>query len=195
MKHYPGDIAKLSIDEVCQRIETLTERMMLFWKKAHGWAPASSAALLSKSMLEWQRSLAGCLKRWLNAKTDGELILAWANLGALVEGQLKLFLSVYYADYSVDAEAIKNKGAVQDPDLAVLEDLRVFFKKRIWIKDEKWDEWIRAHTPEAECDSRVQAEEHWNLRRLEDLRNHLAFVHEINARLPYPDTIYEPRES
>ena len=49
-----------------------------------------------------------------------------ANVGALVEGQLKLFLSAYYKDYVSDAEAIRKKGAVIDPDVASLESLACY---------------------------------------------------------------------
>ena len=53
-----------------------------------------------------QASLATSLSRWVGATSDGDLILAWANLGTLVEGQLKLFLCVYYEDYMKDADGI-----------------------------------------------------------------------------------------
>ena len=67
--------------------------MMGFWKEAHGWAPIEAAELLNKSMLEWQGSLAEQLSVWCGTLTDGQLILAWANLGALVEGQMKLLFT------------------------------------------------------------------------------------------------------
>jgi hypothetical protein len=89
------DTYELSHAEICECIETLTTKMMDFWKSAHGWAPIEAAGLLNISMLEWQSSLSSSLHRWLSATSNGDLILAWANLGALVEGQLKLFLSIY----------------------------------------------------------------------------------------------------
>ena len=102
--------------------------MMGFWKEAHGWAPIEAAELLNKSMLEWQGSLAEQLSVWCGTLTDGQLILAWANLGALVEGQMKLLLSVYYQDDLTDADAIKKKGHTLDPDGVTLEPLILFFK-------------------------------------------------------------------
>ena len=168
---------------------------MDFWKSAHGWAPVDAAGLMSKSMLEWQSSLSDCLSKWLSGTTTGELILAWANLGSLVEGQLKLFLSVWYDDYVADAEAIKKKGKLQDPDILTLECLRQFFAKRIWDKSDNWDRWIR-HIQEkrnaihAFCHRDIGT---FNMLR-QDLRNHLAFIRDINSRLPYPDEVYEPRE-
>lgn len=79
-------VEDLPIEEVCRRVGRLTSSMMTFWKSADGWASVEAAGLLNKSMLEWQASLADSLARWLEATTDGDLILAWANLGALVEG-------------------------------------------------------------------------------------------------------------
>jgi len=106
---------------------------MDFWKSAHGWAPIEAAGLLNKSMLEWQASLSSSLRMWLCSSSDGDLILAWANIGALVEGQLKLFLSVWCNDYSADSDAIKDKrGRLQELDGSTLEPLRQFFVKRIW---------------------------------------------------------------
>ncbi|MDO8812473.1 MAG: hypothetical protein Q7J38_10675 [Gallionella sp.] len=170
--------------------------MMNFWKSAHGWASVEAAALLNKSMLEWQSSLADCLQMWNRPLTDGELILAWANVGSLVEGQLKLFLSVYYNDYTADVDAIKNKhGDLADPDAVNFERLRVFFKKKIWRPSEPWDEWIELiqHRRNAIHAYKFKAigtaeELHSSLRHL------LEFVRMMNNRLPYPDGIYAPRE-
>src|SRR3990172_855008 len=106
---------------VCHQIFLQTREMMHFWKSSHGWAPVDAANLLSKSALEWQVSLSESLRRWVGCTTDGDLILAWANLGALVEGQLKLFLSVYYSDYARDLDAIRDrKQNLIDPDVCTL---------------------------------------------------------------------------
>jgi hypothetical protein len=35
-----------------------------------------------------------------NEQADGRMILAWTNLGTLVEGTMKFFLSVFASDYS-----------------------------------------------------------------------------------------------
>src|SRR3954452_19895414 len=89
-----------------RRIEFLNRKVAGFWKAAHGWAPIEAAGLLSKARLDWQVSLSSSLRLWLrdqpNALSDGDLILAWTNLGALIEGTLKLFLSVYYDDFRAD---------------------------------------------------------------------------------------------
>jgi len=186
----------LSLDTTMQRTATLIRGMMDFWKNAHDWAPFDAAALLNKSMLEWQSSLADCLQIWKHSLSDGELILAWANIGSLVEGQLKLFLSIYYEEYAADFEAIKNKhGNLIDPDTVSLESLRVFFKKKIWEPSESWDEWIRLIQQRRNA---IHAYEYKEIGTTEELhssfRRLLEFVLMMNRRLPYPDEMCVPRE-
>ena len=169
---------------------------MRFWKSAHGWAPIETAGLLDKSMLEWQTSLAESLHRWLDSSSDGDLILAWVNLGSLVEGQLKLFLSVWYQDYKVDADAIKDqRGRTKDPDVCELEPLRQFFVKRIWTTGPNWDPYVR------QIQQRRNAVHAFRGRNIgtfpewrEELRKHLSFVRCINSGLPYPESAYVPTE-
>ena len=190
------DTLTLSADELCTRIETLTTGMMDFWKSADGWAPVDAAGLLSRSMLDWQASLSTSLSRWISASSDGDLILAWANLGALVEGQLKLFLSVYYNDYAADADAIRDRrGRLTDPDASTLEPLRQFFVRRIWTVGTDWNTYVqriqqRRNTIHAYRARDIGTFEDWQ----RELPVHLSFVRDINSRVPYPDTVYEPRE-
>ena len=184
--------------ESAERTARLVSAMMTFWKEAHGWAPVEAAALLNKSMLEWQKSLAECLPKWTGSLTDGELILAWANVGALVEGQLKLFLSVFYVDYSKNLDAaIKDKlGNLKDPDGLSLEPLRVFFKKHIWKPNEDWDDWILLVQQRRNAIHAFQAKSLGDSAELhQTLQTLLSFVRMINFSLPYPDDLYVPREA
>jgi hypothetical protein len=190
------DTLNLSYGELCDRIGKLTSAMMDFWQSAHGWAPVEAAGLLSKSMLAWQASLSKSLSNWLYTSSDGDLILAWANLGALVEGQLKLFLSVWYKDYTADAQAIRNhRGQIKDPDDCTLDPLRQFFVKRIWKEDVDWNPYVELVQHRRNAIHAFRARDigtfaEWR----EELRRHLSFVRSINDRLPYPDAIYVPRE-
>lgn len=191
-------IEHMPIEEVMARIETLSDGLRNFWSKAKGWAPIEAAHLLSKSRLDWQVSLTACLRKWIDKPSEkeasGSLILAWANLGSLVEGTLKLFLSVYYKDYKNDIDAIKKKGELQDPDVLQLESLRQFFKKKIWNK-EPWDNWIqkiqqRRNAIHAYKDRDIGTHDEF----LDDVRDYLNFLRYINSRLPYPDDVYIPQE-
>lgn len=190
------DTYKISHIELCERIETLTTNMMDFWKFANGWAPIEAAGLLNISMLEWQASLSSSLHRWILATSDGDLILAWANLGALVEGQLKLFLSIYYNDYAADADAIRDRrGRLTDPDRSTLEPIRQFFIRRIWTVGRDWNPYVERVQRNRNAIHAFRARnigtfDDWR----EELRTHLSFIRDINSRVPYPDTIESPKE-
>lgn len=63
--------------------------------------------------------------------TDGELILARANIGAVVESWLKFFYCVYYEDYCKNP--IKNfKGYMIEPEEASFENLKEFSTGKLW---------------------------------------------------------------
>jgi hypothetical protein len=191
MDSYPK-VATFNDEETCTAIFQETTKIMEFWKhNSAGWAPAEAAELLTRSMLEWQSSLAESLKIWLGCKSEGELILAWVNLGSLVEGFLKLFLCVYYKDYAKDDAAAREKKSnhLIDPDGQELESLRVFFTKKVWHSDDEfdWDPWIRKiqqrrNTVHAYKKREIGSFEEW----YGDLRIHLVFIMFLDGHLPYP---------
>jgi hypothetical protein len=121
----------------------LTSNSALIWKEARGIAPDSAADKLDDAMLEWQSELTKTLKIWIDkglAMTTGELILARANLGAVVESWLKFFYCVYYDDYSKNP--ITNyKGKMIEPEKASFNDLKDFSCGKLW-GDENSPEYI-----------------------------------------------------
>lgn len=167
-----------------------------FWSQAAGWAPAEAADLLSKSRLDRQQSLSVSLARWATGPhplSEGDLILAWANLGSLVEGTLKLFLCVYYEDYKVDAEKTKfhkvydsKTGKPRDPDRLELEGLSQYFKKAELLTEEELS-WL------AKVQARRNAIHSFRHREIGDTVEFLTALGEyydllegIESRLPYP---------
>ncbi|MEO7046295.1 MAG: hypothetical protein ABI091_13380 [Ferruginibacter sp.] len=85
------------LENLLSSTTNFTEQLINFWKSAQGWAPIEAASLLSKSRLDWQLSLTKQLHIFIRddiRKEEGALILAWVTLGSLVEGLLKLHLSV-----------------------------------------------------------------------------------------------------
>lgn len=141
------DNDQMSMDKVIDSIVDYNERIRETWSSVHGWAPTDAADLLAKSRLDRTVSLSHCLRLWFldssEEDAEGRLILAWANLGALVEGTMKWILSVFENDYSNDP--VTHKGKAISPDRLRLEDLRQFFKKKtpLWGRDGNgWDEWI-----------------------------------------------------
>lgn len=192
------DPTNMSVDEVIERIIKLNEGLRKFWGRAEGWAPLEAAELISNSRLDRQVSLSHCLKLWIASikpeLEDGHLILAWANLGSLMEGSMKLFLSVWYKTYISDIDAIKRKGKLQDPDVLQLEPLRQFFKKRIW--DDTFDTYIQTIQQQRNAihafkDRDIGTKEEFT----NNIRIYLNILRYINYRLPYPDDVYAPKET
>lgn len=120
------------------------------------------------------------------------MVLAWVNLGSLVEGTMKFFLSVFLMDYLKDPVQCHSKDVT--PDELQLEHLRQFFlKQNIWMNQDKnrWDQWVlhiqqRRNAIHTYKDREIGTfEEFW-----EDLRQYLEFLNELEGRVPYPDMQY-----
>jgi len=161
-----------------------------FWSNSHGWAP--SADLISKSRLDNQVSLSHTLKFWIEQKEEqgenGRLILAWANLGALIEGTLKLYLCVWHNDYSNDEFAYKKKNKqLQDPDSLVLEKLRVFFNKRdLWSPE--WNSYVLNIQQKRNAIHAFQGKDIGTFEEFYScLPAYLEMLRYFNLGLPYPD--------
>jgi len=185
-------INDIPFDEVIRRIVVLNSEINDFWCNAKGWAPLEAAKLLSKSRLDWQVELAQCLGLWTSSVASknpaGSLILAWTNLGSLVEGTLMLFLSVFYKNYREDVDAIKRKSRLIDPDSLQLEQLRIFFQKKIWRPEDSWNDWIE-HLQQRR--NAIHAFKDRDLGTLDEWQNnvkiYLKFLKYINDMIPYPD--------
>lgn len=185
------------MQDAVRKIVTLNIELRKFWSQAHGWAPTSAARLLSESRLDRQVSLSLCLSRWscpISEDTrDGDLILAWANLGALVEGTLKFFLSIFYEDYRSDIDALKLKnGKIKEPDILMLKDLKVFFKKKEILSSE-WIDYIdkvqkRRNAIHAYKDKDIGTFSEFHA----CVEQYLNLLQEVNNRVPYPDDYYQP---
>lgn len=131
------------------RLEAWHKKVLHHWADgACGWAPEVASEILARSRLDRQTSLCSCLRLWLDvpveAQRDGHLVLAWANLGSLVEGSMKFFLSVFAHDYA-NGNPIQRRGRVLDPDELGFEQLRQFFNRDVWVQPQQtWDTWLEA---------------------------------------------------
>ena len=120
-----------------------TSNTMLLWKDVYGIASNPAASKLDKAMLEWQKELTDTLEIWIGkgiTMTDGELILACANLGAVVESWLKFFYCVYYDDYCKDP--ITHKDKMIEPEKAKFEDLKEFSTGKLWDDASEDYSWV-----------------------------------------------------
>jgi hypothetical protein len=134
------------IDKAISDIIRINEHIRDFWRDG-GWAPQRAAALLSKARLDRQVSLSRTLRIWTgecdNDDVDGQLILAWANLGSLIEGTMKWFLCVFASDY--DANPVKrNSGTELEPDELFFGQMCGFFEKVVWARStvDRFSRWI-----------------------------------------------------
>lgn len=173
-----------------------SKEVLRFWKNdSRGWAPANTSNKLEEARIDWLIDLTGCLSIWSekwyeNAYTlnDGQLILAYANLGALVEGWLKLFYCVYYNDYLANPRTDSRTGAVLEPNDLKFESLKIFSRDKLWSQGTKWDLWIE------KIQRRRNAIHSFNDREIgnadeymDDLTKFADFTEQINNRFPYPD--------
>lgn len=141
-------IHQLTYLEVVGKIIELNEHTKDFWSESLGWSPIEAANLLSKSRLDWQVSLSHSMNKWDKSSCveaeSGDLILAWTNLGTLVEGTIKLFLSVYLNDFMDDSTYKDGKGKTQQPDTLFFDRLRQYSKEKVWKDSDSadFDEWV-----------------------------------------------------
>jgi hypothetical protein len=198
-------VTDLGIDEVINRVEKLNAQLAKFWSSCDGWAPVEAAGLLGKSRLDWQVSLSGSLRLWISSPesslTPAELILAWANLGSLIEGVIKLFLSAYHHVYVADIDNLKKvnafskkKQAPLPPDGLRLEQLRLYcaVRKILDADDLALVELIqqRRNAIHAFKDRPIGDEAEFQ----QAVRGYLQMTRNIIARLPYPGDEYVPVE-
>lgn len=132
---------KMDKRECYGELVKLTNNSALIWKEARGIAPDSAADKLDKAMLNWQSELTKTLEIWIDKglnMTTGELILARANLGAVVESWLKFFYCVYYEDYCKNP-ITNNQGKMIEPEKATFDKLKEFSNGKLWDNDKSPD--------------------------------------------------------
>lgn len=113
----------------------ITDEITSTWFKYHGFLPSEVADKLNPNNLIWLKELTECLNIWICKGfdiTQGELILARVNLGAIVECWLRFFYCVYLDDYRNDV----NNGNLKfsDPDNRYMsyQRLKNFSKGILW---------------------------------------------------------------
>ncbi len=161
-----------------------------FWCNPIGWAPESASAILTVARLDWLSDLTDSLEIWVGRSfylTQGELLLACSNVGALVEGWLKLFYCVYYEDYS-KAPVINRKGTMIAPNDLKFENLKQFSRGILWESGSDWDDWIERIQYKRNAIHAFNTRDIGSsMEFLKDIDNFYEFISIIDSRLPYPD--------
>ena len=130
-----------------ERTITESKRIFLGCSNLRGWASNDTVDILDNSRLDWLIDLSGVLSFWKekakNKMNNGELLLAYATLGALVEGWLKLFYCLYIKDYSNDNRLQNEKSGTKiAPNDLSFEMLKQFSRTVLWDIGDTKDLWV-----------------------------------------------------
>lgn len=131
------------------QIVELTKNTISTWSNSRGIAINEVADRMDQAQLQWLDELTVALKIWIDkgdTMTDGELILAHVNLGAVVEAWLMFFYTVFYDDYCQAPIKKKDKKTGEEksvePSDASFEQLKQFSNCKISdgtnTSDYKW---------------------------------------------------------
>ncbi len=122
-----------------------TQEVTDLWREHSMLAPQNVAIKLDNAMLEWLNDLTRALIIWIskgNDMTDGELILARVNLGAVLEFWLKFFYTIHYEDYRKDEKAPANRQGLIEPEKASFEQLKSFARDTLLGVGDNTFNWI-----------------------------------------------------
>ena len=184
----------IGLDLALDRIIASNERIRSFWhQQAGGWAPRKAATMLENSRLDRLVSLSHNLRLWTQpcseAEDEGRLILAWANLGILVEGTMTWFLCVWEDAYARNPMQSR-KGYDLDANRLSFEEMSRFYRQHIWVDGERdeWDGWLRRVRDRRNA---VHAFNHREIGTWDEfwqavIRYH-EFIGELDSRVPYPE--------
>ena len=185
----------VDMEPTIDAIVAVNENICRFWtRESCGWAGRNAAELLEASRMDRLVSLSHSLRLWTQPCSDedkeGRLILAWANLGILVEGTMNWFLCVWEGSYSQTPMQTK-RGIDLEPNRLRFEELCRFFREHVWVAAQvvEWDSWL---TMVRERRNAVHAFNHreigdWDEFLQAVIRYH-DFVTDLHSQVPYPDS-------
>lgn len=182
------EIVRRNIDKIVE----IYRDHQFFWSNAGGWAPDEAYKILTRARLDWLHALSESLFTWTDiyrtsTDNEGKLILAWTNLGAILEGGIKLFLSVHILHYSKSPYRYRDKNRnLVEPDVLSLEKLKVFI-----LKEDLFDKkWIKFITLVQDRRNSIHAYKHRNIGTWLEFYESIGKLHmftlEIKKKLPYP---------
>lgn len=184
----------MTVYDTIEDIICIGERISNFWGSGgHGWAPRSASALLEKARLDRQASLARMLRHWVGDfdedEIEGALILAWANLGALVEGAMKWFLCVHASSYECDP-VVLDSGRLLEPEELFFGRMCRFFEEHVWTNGqvEQWRDWINMVRERRNAIHAYQNRSVGTFPEFfEAVRTFREFLLALDSQVPYPD--------
>lgn len=177
-------------------IYVLTKDTLEEWEEPYGWAPESAAEKIADAMKPWMIELTACLSIWEEkgeGMSDGELILACANMGSLIECWLKFFYCIYFEDYKQAPRERKNKdGSLEmiEPEEMSIENLKVFSRGILWEGGDERDKWVEKMQRHRNAIHAFNVREIGStVEYIEDLERYLRFLKRVIRQLP-PSPVY-----
>lgn len=173
---------------IIEKIKDITETNLNAWKNARGYAPDDVADKIDLIMIDWIISLTNCLNTWnknIENLTVGELILARANLGTLVENWLKFFIVIYLESYN--SNPVRNsKGKKIKPEKIRFDVLRKYYKNNILVKSGgKFNDWIQSIQTKRNAIHAFNYKEIGTNQELQnDFNSYLDFIEYLINRMP-----------
>ena len=127
-------------------IKIRTRNNEVLWSDIHGIAPAETASIMDKAMLNWLTELTNALEIWINKGEDmtiGELLLARVNIGSIVESWLRHFYTAYQENYMKNPiRDKKQRIKAPEKDLS-FEELKNLSIGILWDdKQDKMYKWV-----------------------------------------------------
>lgn len=186
----------MDTEDAIRDITRINEHIREFWGNGcPGWAPPQAAEMLSKSRLDWQVSLSHTLRKWCEQPQEDQhdacLILAWANLGALVEGTMKWFLCVFYSDYSENPVRQNNK--TKEAEELALWKLTEYFSNTVWTDTQK-QRWAPLADLVRQRRNAIHAYKDRDIGNFDEFRKavmeYRKFLLDHCSQVPYPDEQY-----
>ncbi|TPG68243.1 hypothetical protein EEL32_08390 [Brevibacillus laterosporus] len=128
------------VDEVIERHTSIHAS----WSIPPRSEKLSVAHLVTVDTLLCQISLSKSLRRWIDMQSTepGDLLLAWTNIGLLVEGTMKWFLSIFHEEFQQEWDHQVEKFEDHYSQESFLYIMRQFFHQRIWFGNGDFDRWV-----------------------------------------------------
>lgn len=190
--------------DISNDLLALLKHIAEFWHQgSRGWAPQVATDSLQNIDFQRMLLLAEEFPKWYSGEknTEGQLLLAWVALGAIAEGSLQWFLSVYKQNYLDGPQFRRPASDIPiPPEELFFAKLIAYFEKHVWIDGRSnYDGWsVRNEKAEMtailhtirECRNAIHCRK-TNVGSWADwrmcIRQFLSLLCELEGRVPYPD--------
>lgn len=180
------------LQECFYKIKKRTSKVIDTWKECRLVVPKNVADTFEIIDLDKLMELTNTLSIWIEKgvnMTNGELILAWTNLGAIVEAWLIFVYCVYLEDYENDPKKIKRYEKEIEPKDASFDQLKEYSVSRLWESRDaleyKWVDKVQRYRNSIHFSKKVDIGTGKEF--IDDINFFYKFIDDIIIRLPQID--------